>query len=113
MALTPHAVTFDAGDAARLAGFWAEALGLAVHEGATAEFAAVTGAGQSYLFFAVPEGKLAKNRVHLDLEAGHREDEVERLVRLGATRLDDHDDGARWTVMADPEGNEFCVVQSH
>jgi catechol 2,3-dioxygenase-like lactoylglutathione lyase family enzyme len=111
MALTTHAITFDARDAAALAQFWAAALALPLHDGATAEFAAVGRSGLSYLFFAVPEGKAAKNRVHLDLETDDRETEVIRLVALGATRLEDHYDGTAWTVMVDPEGNEFCVVQ--
>jgi predicted enzyme related to lactoylglutathione lyase len=112
MTLTPHAITFDAEDAASLARFWAAALDLPVRDGATAEFAAVGGRDLTYLFFAVPEGKSAKNRLHLDLEATDREAEVERLLTLGATRLGDHEEGVRWTVLADPEGNEFCVVQA-
>jgi predicted enzyme related to lactoylglutathione lyase len=110
MALTSHALTFDAADALRLARFWSAALGRPVREGGTAEGAAIDGSPR-YLFLQVPEGKTAKNRVHLDLDADDREVEVQRLVQLGATRLADHDDGVRWTVMADPEGNEFCVVQ--
>ncbi|WP_043499664.1 VOC family protein [Georgenia sp. SUBG003] len=112
MALTVHAITFDADDAGALARFWGAALDRPVQDGASAEFAAVGGEGPAYLFFAVPEGKTAKNRMHLDLEAGDREAEVERLVSLGASRLGEHEQGVRWTVMADLEGNEFCVVQA-
>ena len=70
------------------------------------------GAGRRILFQAVPETKDVKNRVHLDLLVGPdaHDDEVERLVGLGATVESVHDgpDG-RWTLMTDPEGNEFDV----
>jgi hypothetical protein len=62
------------------------------------------------LFQKVPEPKVVKNRVHLDLRTESRADEVERLVGLGATVLREGELGRiHWTVMADPEGNEFCV----
>ncbi|GAA1411345.1 VOC family protein [Oerskovia paurometabola] len=68
------------------------------------------------LFIEVPEGKEIKNRLHLDLRPtdGTREQEVERLVGLGATRLADHrrPDGSGWVTLADPEGNEFCILRS-
>jgi Glyoxalase-like domain len=63
------------------------------------------------MFNKVPEGKAAKNRVHLDLVAATLELEVDRLVALGAHRLGDFDQGgARWVTLADPEGNEFDVL---
>ena len=59
----------------------------------------------------VPEPKTVKNRVHLDLTAPDREAEVDRLVALGARRLRFVDKGdERWWIMADPEGNEFCLA---
>jgi predicted enzyme related to lactoylglutathione lyase len=67
------------------------------------------------LFVQVPEAKSVKNRLHLDLQPSTtRDQEVERLVGLGARVLDDHRkrDGSGWVVMADPEGNEFCVERS-
>lgn len=68
------------------------------------------------LFIEVPEGKQIKNRLHLDLRPtdGTREQEVERLLGLGATRLADHrrPDGSGWITLADPEGNEFCILRS-
>jgi hypothetical protein len=70
------------------------------------------GTGRRILFQAVPEAKTVKNRVHLDLIVGPEahEAEVERLVGLGATVAGVHDgDDGRWTLMADPEGNEFDV----
>ena len=81
------------------------------------------GVGPRLLFLRVPEGKTAKNRVHLDVHSGSTpgmdrdehlalvQQHVDRLVAAGATQFDSHEEyGARWTVMQDPEGNEFCVV---
>ncbi|ELS55469.1 VOC family protein [Streptomyces viridochromogenes] len=71
-----------------------------------------TGLGRRLLFQRVPEAKTGKNRLHLDLHpaAGEREGEVERLERLGASVLRRvKEPGGEWVVMADPEGNEFCV----
>ncbi|WP_432134285.1 MULTISPECIES: VOC family protein [unclassified Streptomyces] len=71
-----------------------------------------TGLGRRLLFQRVPEEKSGKNRLHLDLHAGaeRRATEVERLTALGASVLREvAEPGGRWVVMADPEGNEFCV----
>jgi len=68
------------------------------------------------LFIEVPDAKRVKNRVHLDLRPreGSRDDELGRLLALGATSLDDrrNPDGTGWVVLADPEGNEFCILRS-
>jgi hypothetical protein len=71
------------------------------------------GLGRRIVFQRVPEPKSGKNRLHLDLHVGRerRQGEVERLAGLGASVLREVDDPlGRWTVMADPEGNEFCVA---
>jgi hypothetical protein len=103
-------VTFDCADPLALAAFWAAALGSNVDEDSTADRAWVEPAGwggPSLWFQRVPERKTAKNRQHFDLRAvGSVETEVERLVGLGASTLRPGDD---IVVMADPEGNEFCV----
>jgi len=103
-------VTFDCADAVVTARFWAAALGSNVDEVSTSDKAFVEAAGwggPNMWFNRVPEPKSAKNRVHFDLRApGPAADEVARLVALGATVLQAGDD---LTVMADPEGNEFCV----
>ena len=69
---------------------------------------------QLLLFITVPDGKRVKNRVHLDLRPVDRtrEQEVERVVALGASQLADHrrPDGSGWITLADPEGNEFCIL---
>ena len=103
-------VSFDAADALRLATFWAAVFGSDVDEGSTSDKAFVEAAGwggPNIWFTRVPEPKTAKNRVHFDLRApGAVVDEVARLTGLGATvsgQINDH------FVMADPEGNEFCV----
>lgn len=69
------------------------------------------------IFVRVPDARIAKNRLHLDVEpidGMTRSDEVARLVELGATIVRDHNgpSGLGWTVMTDPEGNEFCVESS-
>jgi hypothetical protein len=69
---------------------------------------------QLLLFITVPDGKKVKNRVHLDLRPVDRtrEQETERLLALGASQLADHRraDGSGWITLADPEGNEFCIL---
>ena len=103
-------LSFDAHDALALATFWAAALGSDVDEDSTVDKAFVEAAGwggPNIWFTRVPEPKIAKNRMHLDLRApGAMDEEVRRLERLGAiVRRRD----AGLTTMADPEGNEFCV----
>jgi Glyoxalase-like domain len=76
------------------------------------------GSGHHLLFIEVPEPKAGKNRLHLDLRprSGSRDDEVERVRGLGATVVDDlrghRGPGSGWVVLADPEGNEFCILRS-
>ena len=67
----------------------------------------VDGPGPTLCFQARPEPKTARNRIHLDIVGGTRAEEVARLAALGARVRDEHDG---YTVMLDPEGNEFCVV---
>ena len=64
------------------------------------------------LFVRVPEGKSVKNRVHLDFRPDDRDATVARLVDLGATQADVGQGEENWVVLGDPEGNEFCVLQS-
>jgi hypothetical protein len=115
MTVTLANITFDCRDAALVARFWAAALDRPLGDHASEGFAELPPqepGQQKWLFLAVPEGKSAKNRVHVDLLAPDRRAEVERLVGLGAEEVGDHDElGFSWTVMRDPEGNEFCVAQ--
>ncbi|PZF84433.1 VOC family protein [Jiangella anatolica] len=91
---------YDDAEVARLA-----ALGLTPETDPTV---AVGGPGPTLFFQQVPEPKTVKNRVHLDVEAADRAAEVDRLVALGASV---HSVQKTWTVLLDPEGNEFCVAQ--
>ena len=67
------------------------------------------------LFIEVPEPKQGKNRIHFDLypRSGTRDEELARLLELGASEVDDRrqPDGTGWVVLADPEGNEFCILR--
>lgn len=106
-------ITFDAADPPRLAAFWSGATGREVAD-ANPHFAmlAADAHGITMLFLKVPEGKQAKNRMHLDFHASDREAEIARLVGLGATRHDTRTEyNVEWTILTDPEGNELCVAQ--
>jgi predicted enzyme related to lactoylglutathione lyase len=108
-----YAITYDCRDASALAGFWSAVLDLPVGEGGDANYASIPGTPM-WSFFAVPEDKAVKNRVHVDLAAEDLAAEVDRVIGLGAKRLGDFDEsGERWTTLADPEGNEFCVCALH
>jgi predicted enzyme related to lactoylglutathione lyase len=117
MSLHVAAITFDCSNALTLSGFWSAAVGRPVDDqgemAASEFFARIPGEGSDPLmmFIQVPEEKIAKNRVHLDMDADDRAAEVERLVGLGATVIHDKQEyGMEWTTLADPEGNEFCVA---
>ena len=113
------AVTVDCADPRRLAAFWSELLGYR-SVGAVAQYASIgpdsETEGPKLIFQMVTETKAGKNRLHLDIDLDPGvalEPEVERAVGLGARRVrgdvvEEH--GLRWQVLADPEGNEFCIV---
>jgi hypothetical protein len=106
-------VIIDCADLERAALFWAAALGYEYrgHDGRWAEVVHPAGRGPALHFQLVSEPKVVKNRVHLDLQADDRAAEVRRLAMLGARELRTvAEDGDTWTVMADPDGNEFCIV---
>ena len=124
MAVKIAAVAVDCHDALAVARFWSAALDWPIDPKSTSDFAAIgmaehrdtkgwrLGDDPTWLFAKVPEPKTAKNRMHVDLAAPDRETEVARLVELGATRVADMNEwGYEWTVLQDPEGNEFCVAQ--
>lgn len=111
-----YCVTFDCHDPARQAEFWTTALSYEVWDGDEVGIADPSGVGPPLLFMPVPESKVVKNRVHLDLlPETPMEAEVERLVAAGAQALwtlqdpEGYEEPWIWTVMQDPEGNEFCV----
>ena len=114
MSSTVFAVSFDAHDAQKVASFWAAVLGRTLAGGADGDHAAVTAdpgiPGSRISFHRVPEGKTVKNRMHFDLITTDFDAEVGRLTGLGATKLNEINDGRHWATLADPEGNEFDLI---
>ena len=107
-------VVVDAEDPHRLGRWWAEALGyVIVHEAADeVEIRRTPDDLPGLLFGACPDVKTGKNRLHLDLRPDDQEAEVERLVDMGARPVDVGQGDVPWVVLADPEGNEFCVLSA-
>ncbi|HXQ19378.1 MAG TPA: VOC family protein [Acidimicrobiales bacterium] len=109
-------VAIDCADPDRLAGFWCAALDYRPGPAAPPYVTLLpkSGAGIPVVLQAVPEPKRGKNRVHLDLYVEDHEAEAARLIALGASRIDlgvAETAGCHWIVLADPEGNEFCVCR--
>jgi hypothetical protein len=109
-------LVIDSADPGRLAEFWMAVLGwqpTGRNQGAV-EIAGPPGSGPSLTFVPVPEAKSVKNRLHIDVNplGCDQEQEVERLIGLGARRIDIGQGEKSWVVLADPEGNEFCVLRS-
>lgn len=119
MGLTWQCICVDSEDPARDATFWQEALGwrrtyeeadevvLEPPQGSLQD-----GVSPDILFLRVPEGKWVKNRLHLDLRPDDQAAEVARLEGLGASRIDVGQGEQTFVVMADPAGNEFCVLRA-
>lgn len=111
----------DSHDPSRLAAFWQEALGWRRTGDEPDEVCLEPPAGTpqdgvvpDILFLRVPEEKSLKNRLHLDLRPGDQAVEVARLEALGARRVDvGQGPDVSWVVLADPEGNEFCVLRAY
>jgi catechol-2,3-dioxygenase len=109
-------IAIDCADAPSLARFWADVLGRQVAEDSTSEHVVLLAGGGDtgwplIVFNKVPEPKVVKNRVHLDLISDTFDAETERLLSLGAQRLRDlQRDKSRWTTFADIEGNEFDLI---
>jgi hypothetical protein len=122
MTVRIRTITFDCENPYLLAGFWSQVTGYREDPGNSnhpedPEGLLIAPDGSaSLLFVRVPEAKRVKNRVHLDLapadsSPGSRDGEVQRILGLGGSLVDDRrrQDGKGWVVLADPEGNEFCV----
>jgi predicted enzyme related to lactoylglutathione lyase len=117
VALRPDALVFDTRDPMVEAIFWAGALGFDLDpdsDGTDAHISDPSARTSGAFFQRVPEPKVVKNRVHLDLRpTTTMAEEVERLRHLGAAPIRFVDEGhGSWTVMGDPEGNEFCVLRA-
>jgi predicted enzyme related to lactoylglutathione lyase len=111
-----HHIVIDARDLPALARFWTQALGWKILSEREREIVISTDetAPVGICFMPVTDAKTVKNRVHLDIttSADDRDAEIERLLGLGAQRVDVGQTGQEsWTVLADPEGNEFCVIR--
>ncbi len=109
-------LVIDADDPERLARFWMAVLGwqpTGRYEGPI-EIADPRGVSPSVTFVPASEPKTTKNRLHIDVNpvGCDQEQEVERLIGLGARRIDIGQGEQSWVVLADPEGNEFCVLRS-
>jgi hypothetical protein len=119
MPLRIQNLVIDCKDPDALAQWWASALGYEITyrspPNETEEREVVIsqrGGGWELLFGRNPDEKQVKNRLHLDLRPDDRDAEVTRMLGLGATRLDiGQDPEATWVVLADPEGNEFCILR--
>ena len=114
-------LVLDCHDPQRLARFWSEALGYEVGEVKDGpehfyvELRAPAGAGPALLLLRTPDEKTTKNRMHIDVNATDRDQdaELERLLALGARPADIGQTGKEsWHVLADPEGNEFCLLRA-
>jgi predicted enzyme related to lactoylglutathione lyase len=109
-------ISFDCEDVLQMAAFWSAVLGRPVDKGGSVVYASIGGADgarrePAWYFHKVPESKQAKNRVHIDL-VNPDPSAIDELVRLGAMVVENHTElsGHPWTVLQDPEGNEFCIA---
>ena len=112
MGLQWEAVVVNALDPTALGRWWAEALGWVVVNDTADEFEIRPAPDRlpGLLFGTVPEAKTIKNRLHLDFRPEDQRAEVERLLALGARHADVGQGEVSWVTLADPEGNEFCVL---
>jgi predicted enzyme related to lactoylglutathione lyase len=116
MSIIFEQVAIDCTNAVELAGFWAGVLNSTVDAEGNEFFATVNkgGEGLALMFLQVPEPKTAKNRLHLDFGTADWAAEVDRIVGLGAKRVDEHNEyGTHWITLADPEGNVFDLAELH
>src|SRR4051812_42335233 len=115
MALAWEQLIVDSPDPEALGRWWADALGWVIVNDDADEFEIrpAPDVTPGLLFASVPEPKSIKNRLHLDLRPDDQRGEVQRLLDLGATHADVGQGEESWVVLADPEGNEFCVLTDH
>ena len=110
-------IVIDCGDLDRSARFWCGVLGYLAEPSPSVRYRSLVpdgGHGIEVLLQRVNDGKAAKNRLHLDLRTGDLGAEIGRITALGASVLTEEpitEEGWRWHVLADPDGNEFCVLQ--
>jgi predicted enzyme related to lactoylglutathione lyase len=110
--LTFECLTVDAADPTRLADFWAQLLGWTTHTDDGEVWIEPPNGGADILFLTSTDERAGKNRLHLDLRPDDQDAEVARALALGATPVDIGQSGDEtWVVLADPEGNEFCILR--
>jgi predicted enzyme related to lactoylglutathione lyase len=113
MTLRWQCLVIDCHDARGVADFWSQAFQLPLQGSKDDDWWIEPGGDHpDILFQEVPEAKTVKNRLHLDLRPDDQDAEVRRLESLGARRIDIGQGDVSWVVMADPEGNEFCVLRA-
>ncbi|MGP8159964.1 MAG: VOC family protein [Candidatus Dormibacteria bacterium] len=113
MSLRWQCLVIDCRDPERVGRFWSAALGRPLQVDEDGDRWLELGEGSpDILFLQVPEGKVVKNRLHLDFRPDDQRREVARLIGLGAREKDIGQGQVTWVVMADPEDNEFCVLRA-
>ena len=118
MALRVDCLCVDAHDPVVLGRWWGELLGWDVDDKEADEVEVKAPAGTDaggiscLLFLGVPDDKVVKNRLHIDLRPDDRDAEVARAESLGARRVDIGQGEQTWVVLADPEGNELCILRA-
>jgi hypothetical protein len=114
MSLEWEQTIIGADDPATLGNWWRDALGWVVVNDDPEEFEIRPEADRlpGLVFLRVDEAKVTKNRLHLDFRPDNQTTEVDRLLDLGASRIDIGQGRQTWVVLADPEGNEFCILSS-
>jgi predicted enzyme related to lactoylglutathione lyase len=113
VALAWEQVVVDARDPRALAHWWADALGWVVtlDDDGEVEIRPAADVTPGMVFVPVPDERVVKNRLHLDFRPDDQAAEVRRMTALGARRIDVGQADAPWVVLADPEGNEFCILR--
>lgn len=112
MTLRFSEICVDAHDIDALSAFWSAVLGWPTEptEDGDVLLRAPAGAGPDWLFVPVPDDKVVKNRIHFDFTPDDQQAEVDRVLGLGARPVDIGQGEQTWVVLADPEGNEFCIL---
>jgi hypothetical protein len=111
-------IVFDCADPSAVSAFWGEVLGWEVHSEGEWYWMNAPGADETkdlaVVFLPVPEAKIVKNRVHIDVSpvGCNQADELVRLLALGAVQIDVGQGTRPWVVLADPEGSEFCLLKT-
>ena len=115
MGMRIEAICIDAKDPGALGHWWAELLGWEPRADQDGDVELHPPAGvvaTPYLFAGVPDDKVVKNRLHIDLRPDDQDAEVARAEAMGARRIDIGQGDQTWVVLADPEGNEFCILRA-